>query len=198
MDESAVYWSFKKAVLEGYINLSRPSGAMSENDACIFGPEIDFILGDDSVAPSAQPMVLIPPNAHISPPVAASIHSPVIAPVVPPITASTAVPVAAPVAIPVFAPVAPPVVVPVVAPVIRHKATPVTAPMVNPRKEHSSNSSSIDINKIKRTKSNMGGTLVILIFGAIAAGLLAVAYMFIRARKHNGYRSIISTITDEV
>jgi len=53
---SAAYWSFEEAVAQGLIDLS------STEDACAHYPAADYILGDDTVAPSPQPSWWVPPQ----------------------------------------------------------------------------------------------------------------------------------------
>lgn len=46
---SALYWSFRKAVDSGLIQLSALS------DACLHFPAADYFLGDDTLSPTAEP-----------------------------------------------------------------------------------------------------------------------------------------------
>ena len=46
---SAVYWSFRKAVDNGLIELS------PHDDACLHFPAADYALGDNTLAPTAEP-----------------------------------------------------------------------------------------------------------------------------------------------
>ena len=68
---SAVYWSFRMAVAQGYINLASKSAStdIPVADACLHAPPADFKLGDDTNQPTGAPVVYywIPPMPTAAP-----------------------------------------------------------------------------------------------------------------------------------
>jgi len=60
---SAVYWSFRMAVMQGLIDVASKSNPYAPvPDACLHSPIPDYILGDDTYAPTPVPSWWVPPQ----------------------------------------------------------------------------------------------------------------------------------------